>query len=156
MISPELLRRYPYFAKLTEAQLRALAMIAEKASYDAGSNLLEERQPADWLFLLIEGSIDLTYKSEETYHPKASKLFQVGEVNPGEILGISSLVEPYQYNATATASQLCQIIRFDAKALRTLADLDCSLGYTLMQQIAKAIMERLTYTRIQLAAARDL
>ena len=154
MISPELLRRYPYFAKLTDPQLRALAMIAEETSYDAGSALLLECDPADWFYLLIEGSLDLTYKSEETYHPKTSKVFQVGEVNPGEIFGVSALIEPYQYNATATASLQSRAIKFDAKALRTLADLDCSLGYAMMQQIAKAVMERLAYTRIQLAAAR--
>jgi CRP-like cAMP-binding protein len=154
MVSPELLRRYPYFAKLTDTQLRAIAMIAEETSCDTGSALLQEREPADWFFILIEGGIDLTYKSEETYHPKTSKVFQVGEVNPGEVFGISSLVEPFLYNATATASLRCRVIKFDAKALRALADLDCSLGYNLMQQVAKAVMERLTYTRIQLAAAR--
>jgi CRP-like cAMP-binding protein len=154
MISPELLRRYPFFAKLNEAQLRALAMIADEVSYDAEKILLEECQDADWLFLLINGSVDLTYKSEEPYYPKESKVFHVGEINPGEIFGVSSLIDPYQYNATAKAAQPCQVIQFDSKALRALSDLDCSLGYALMQQVAKAVMERLAYTRVQLAAAQ--
>jgi len=154
MISPELLRRYPIFAGLNEAQLRAIAMIADEIDCDAGTVLLEEGKEADTLFLLINGGIDISYKSEEPYHPKGSKVFHVGDVNPGELFGISSLVDPYKYNATATSSQACQIIKFDAKALRTLADLDCSLGYTLLQQIAKTINERLAFTRVQLAAAQ--
>ena len=154
MISPELLRRYPYFARLSDVQLRAIAMLADEMDAAQDSILLEERAPADWLFLLIEGSIDLSYKSEEPYHPKTTKIFPVGEINPGEIFGISSLVEPHQYNATATASKDSKIIRIDAKALRTLADLDCSLGYVLIQQVAMAIMDRLASTRVQLAAAR--
>ena len=154
MISPELLRRYPYFARLSDVQLRAIAMIADELDTPQGTIVLEERETADWFFLLEEGSIDLSYKSEEPYHPKTTKVFPVGEINPGEIFGISSLVEPHQYNATATASMDCKMIRIDAKALRTLADLDCSMGYVLIQQVAMAIMDRLTSTRVQLAAAR--
>ena len=155
MVSPELLRRYPFFANLNNAQMRALAMIADESSYDAGTSILREGEQAGWFFLLIDGSIDLTYKSEEDYHPKTTKVFQVGEVNPGEVFGISALIEPYQYNATATASVHSQVIRFDANALRTLLDLDSSLACAIIRQIAKAAMERLNYTRIQLAAARS-
>jgi hypothetical protein len=32
-------------------------------------------------------------------------------------------------------------------------DRDCELGYFTLQQLTKALLERLTYTRIQLAAA---
>ena len=155
MISPEILRRYPHFAKFNEAQLRALAMIADEESYPAGSVVLEEGKEAEWLFLLVEGNIDLSYKSEESYHPKVTKVFQIGEINPGELFGISALIEPFKYNATAATSQHSTIVKFNAKSLRTLSDLDCSLGYTMMQQIAKAVMERLTHTRVQLAAARE-
>ncbi len=154
MISPELLRRYPIFAGLNEAQLRAIAMIADEVNCESGTILLEEGKEAETLFLLINGGIDITYKSEEPYHPKGSKVFHVGDINPGELFGISSLVDPYRYNASATSSQACKLIKFDAKALRTLADLDCSLGYALIQQIAKTIMERLAFTRVQLAAAQ--
>ena len=155
MISPETLRRYPHFAKLNEAHLRALAMIADEEHFTSGSVILEEGKDAEWLYLLVEGSIDLSYKSEESYHPKATKVFQVGEINPGELFGISALIDPFKYNATATTSEQSTIIKFNAKSLRTISDLDCTLGYTLMQQIAKSVMERLTHTRIQLAAARD-
>jgi len=154
MISPELLRRYPHFAKLNDVQLRAIAMITDEVDLAQGSIVLEGQKSADWLYLLVGGSIDLTYKSEEQYHPKTTKIFHVGEINPGEMFGISALIEPHHYDATATAAMDSKAIKIDAKALRTLADLDCGLGYLLMQQVAMAVMERLSYTRVQLAAAR--
>ncbi len=154
MISPELLRRYPFFANLSDAQLRALAMIADEITYESGTVVLQESQPADKLYLLLEGSIDLSFKSEEEYHPKASKVFLIGEINPGEVFGISALIEPYLYNATATSASLSRAVKFDAESLRALLDLDHSLGCPIMKQIAKAVMERLTSTRVQLAAAR--
>jgi CRP-like cAMP-binding protein len=155
MVSPELLRRFPFFANLNEAQLRALAMIADEVDYEAGTIVLKEREPADWFFLLVDGNVDLTFISEEEFHPQTRKVFPVGEINPREVFGISALIEPYQYNSTATASSPCHVVKFDARAMRTLLDLDHSLGCPIMRQIARAVMERLTSTRIQLAAARS-
>jgi hypothetical protein len=37
MISPELLRRYPAFGNFNDAELRALALIAEEANADVGN-----------------------------------------------------------------------------------------------------------------------
>src|SRR3990172_6369790 len=99
MISPELLRRYSFFGKLAEADLYEIAMIADEFSADAGVTLFQEHQPAEALYLLLEGSIDLYYTSEEEYHPKIRKEFLVGEVNPGEIFSISSMLDPFILNA---------------------------------------------------------
>lgn len=153
MISPELLRRYSFFALLSEQDLYAIAMIAEELAADTGTILFEECQPADALYLLLDGSIDLYYKSEEEYHPKARKEFLVGEINPGEIFSISSLIEPYILNASARLAKPSRFVKIDAAALRQLSEENHQMGRILMHQIAKALMERLTYTRVQLAAA---
>jgi len=47
MISPELLRRYPFFSQLTDRNLKAIAMISEEYEVKAGSILFEEKQPAE-------------------------------------------------------------------------------------------------------------
>ena len=153
MISPELLRRYPFFGPLSATQLKSIAMIADEDTIEQGQVLFEECQPADALYLLIDGSIDLSYKSEEEYHPKKTKVFSVGEINPEEVFGISALIEPYEYNATANASQDSRVVKIDGGQLRELIRNDNQLGYMMMHQIAKTAMERLAYTRVQLAAA---
>ncbi len=61
MISPEILRRYPFFSFLTDAQRKALAMIAEEAACEAGAVIFEEGDPASDLYLLLDGSIDLYF-----------------------------------------------------------------------------------------------
>jgi CRP-like cAMP-binding protein len=153
MISPELLRRYPFFGPLNEKQRKAIAMVADEIQMKEKQVVFEECQAADALYLLIEGDIDLTYKSEEKFHPKKTKVFSVGEINPQEVFAISALIEPYEYNATATVTKDGRAIKIDAKALRELIEQDVQLGYILMHQIAKTAMERLAYTRVQLAAA---
>jgi CRP/FNR family transcriptional regulator, cyclic AMP receptor protein len=153
MISPELLRRFPFFGQLTEADLKSIAMICEEQEIKAGTVILEECGVADTLYFLIDGSVDLTYKSEEEFYPKTHKEFDVGEINPGEPFGISAMIDPYRLNATAKAARDCRLIAIDAVPLRSLMEENCRLGFVLLKQISKATMERLASTRILLAAA---
>ena len=153
MISPELLRRFPFFARLNAAQLKTLAMLADEIYLEAGHVLFEENQPADTLYLLVEGEVDLYYISEDKLRSKARKEFLVGEINPEEIFGISAIIEPNIYTSTCRAANKSRLIKFDSRALREKMDQDCSLGYVLAQQAARAALQRLNYTRVQLAAA---
>jgi CRP-like cAMP-binding protein len=153
MISPELLRRYPFFSGLNDSQQKKLAMVGEEATVEKGAVIFEECDEATHLYFLLSGSVDLYYRSEEEFYPKTRKDFHIGEINPGEVFGISALFEPYNLNATARADQASTLIRFDAKSLRQLMDDDLSLGYRIMLNAAKALMERLGATRVQLAAA---
>jgi CRP-like cAMP-binding protein len=128
-------------------------MIAEEVSADADVIIFKERQPADALYLLLNGSIDLYYTSEEEYHPKARKELLVGEINPGEIFSISAMLEPYQLTASARTAKPSRFVKINALALRQLSQDNPKMGCIIMRQIAKALLERLEYTRIQLAAA---
>jgi len=153
MISPELLRRYPFFSQLTEAHLKALAMVSEVEEVKAGTVIFSEGQTAGFLYFLLDGSIDLTYAVGEGLQPKTHKVFQVGEINPEEVFGISAIVEPYTINASGTAAKDCRYIMIDAKALRAMMEMDSRLGYLFMTRIAQVAMEQLVAIRVQLAAA---
>jgi CRP/FNR family cyclic AMP-dependent transcriptional regulator len=153
MISPEILRRYPFFGNLSSSQLYAIADIADVVGFEKGATIFEEGQPADQFYLLMKGGVDFFNKSEEEFHPKTRKEFSVGEVNPGEPFGLSALLEPHILKTTARASQECQALIFDANALRSLFEKDEDLGCRMMTHIAKALMERLVSVRVQLAAA---
>jgi CRP-like cAMP-binding protein len=153
MVSPELLRRYPFFGQLTAAQLKAVAMISDEVSVHKEAVLFEEGKPADNLYLLTEGDIDLYYRSEKESRTEARKELLAAEIDPGEVFAISAVIEPYIYTATARAAKDSCVIKINAAAMRNLMGMKCEMGYTLMGQIAKAAMERLEYTRVQLAAA---
>ncbi|MBL8152599.1 MAG: Crp/Fnr family transcriptional regulator [Anaerolineae bacterium] len=154
MISPELLRRYPFFGFLDDTQLKAVAMIAEEIAVETGELILEAGQPAEALYFLLDGSTELCTIVTDQVRPESRKEFYISDVNPGEILGISALVEPYRYTGTARARGPCRIIKIEAFPLRELCAKDLKLAYGLMRETAKAAMERLHDTRVQLAAAR--
>lgn len=154
MVSPELLRRYPLFGFMDEAQLRAVAIIADEVRPGAGETLFEAGQPASALYLLAEGMVELWHIVTDKHEQGLRREFYICDINPGEVAGISAVIEPYVYVSTARVTRPSRLLRLKAPALRELCEKDCALGYGLMRQIARAAMERLTDTRVQLLAAR--
>ena len=153
MISPETLRRYPFFGSLDFNQLNEIAKISNTVTFAKGEMIFEECNPADSLYLVLEGLVDLYYRSTREDQSKPPKEFLAGEISPGEFLGFSSLIEPYVLNATARASQNTRAIKIDSSELRNLCEKDSLLGYRVMTKLAKEAIERLIAVRVQLAAA---
>ena len=151
MVSPELLRRYPFFAMLTDEQLKAIAMIAEEKTYPKESLLVKENTPAYKLILLLEGDIDLVYSGGGE---GAISNALVGSIAPGELLGVSSIIDPYVYISSARTNVPAKVVEINGVALRALMQVDKTLGYILMSSVAAAVLERLKYTQVELAAAR--
>ncbi len=99
MVSPEMLRRYPFFAFMNHDQLREAAMIAEEKNIEAGVTLFEGGDPANALYLLREGNIELHYQISDERGMETEQDYLVGMINPGEVVGISGLIQAVQiYN----------------------------------------------------------
>jgi CRP-like cAMP-binding protein len=147
MISPEILRRYPYFAGVSEESLKAVAMIADERVVPAGTQLFNEGDPADTMNIIVRGEIRIQYILGSGERRTVDTLVD------GDILGWSALVEPYTYTAVGTASKQSQLVAIRAKKLRELCDNDPFLGYRLTTQIARLLAHRLEGARVQLAAA---
>lgn len=152
MVSLELLEHFPFFSFMNDKELRAVASIAQELHLSKGDVLIESDKPADALFFLIEGHLPY-YMIVTTEHiPDYRKEYFVGYINPHEIFGISALIEPYHYTATLRAESASRVIKIDASALRALCEVDVNLYAGLMKAMAKAAMERLLMTRVQLVA----
>ncbi len=154
MISPELLRRYPFFGGLADSQLKAVAMIADVITYQPSETLFDAGQRADALYLVTDGCVDLYHVVAEAVQPGFRREHYLSAVSPGEIVGMSALIEPYIYTSAARASAECQVIRIDAAGLRALSELDTALAYHLVREAARTAVQRLHETRVQLVAAR--
>jgi CRP-like cAMP-binding protein len=153
MIPTELLRHYPFFGSLDDDQLKKIAMIADEAVLNNGETLFQEGQSADALYFLMEGCVDLFYAAAESPSLSFPDGIPVGAINPGEAFSISAVIEPHILTATARVSKPGRAIKIDAKALLQLFKTDQRLAYLMTQQAAKAVIERLHSTRVQLAAA---
>lgn len=153
MVSTELLRRYPFFGFMTFDQLHEVALITEEVEAEADSILFDMGDQADALYLLLDGEVELHYIVIDEHEPHLRKDFLVGTINPGETVSISAVIEPYTLTATGYVSADSRLLRIDAAALRALLDADAQLALGFAHAMLHATMERLQFTRIQLAAA---
>ena len=153
MISPEELRRYPFFSFMTHEQMREVAMITDEMEAAEGETLFHIDDPADACYMIVNGAVDLHYVVIDEHEPDLRKDFMVGSVNPGELLGVSAVVEPYEYTVSAVAIEDAKLLKTDAEALRELCENDLELAHGLQRQIAKETLAKLHSARVQLAAA---
>lgn len=152
MVSAEFLGRYPFFSFLKPSQLRSIAKVAKEKSFERGDILFREKDPANALFILVKGSLELFFTVEVEYHPELRKELKYRVIYPGEISGISALIEPYRLTSSARATEPSQVIMIEAAALLELCQKDEELSCALIRQVAKVAIDRLNATRLQLAA----
>ena len=146
MISPEALRRYHYFASISEESLKSLAMIAEENDVPAGTLMFREGDPASTLHVITQGEVEIRYLLGNGEERTVDTL--VG----GELLCWSALIEPYKATAIGTATNDTHLISLNAEKVRQICDRDPMVGYQLTKQVAKLLAQRLESARIQLAA----
>lgn len=154
MVTPELLHSHPFFSVFAENHLKAIALVAEEKKVEVGEALYEIDKPADKLFLLLSGCVEHYFIVLDSPNPAIRKEYYLSDINPGDIFGLSSMLEPFRHTTTARATLPSQVIEIQSASITTLCELDSKLGYEIMRQLAKTVMEKLEATRVQLAATR--
>ncbi len=150
MVSTELLRRYPFFANLSDKELRQLAMISDEKEISEGETLFASGDDADHLYLLQSGGIDLHYVVSDDRGMEKTQDFMVGVVNPGEVFGVSSAIAPYKYTASAVANDPSLVIKMEGAALREMCEADIHMKALFQERIASTVYRRLHDSRLLL------
>ncbi len=153
MVSPEILRRYPFFGFLDHEQLAEIAMLTEEVTVPRNHILFTINDKAEALYFLQTGSIDLHYVVVDEHLPELSKDFHIGTINPEEVFSISALIEPHRLTSTAVTTTDCTLLKIDAVRLHQLCEKDPRLACGMQKKVAQTALERLHATRILLAAA---
>jgi CRP-like cAMP-binding protein len=138
MVSPELIRRYPYFSGLSIDRINLLAKIAEEIESEQGQYFHQEDDDIRKVYIIIEGEVTLL-----TTLPQQGKEIVINTLGTGDVFGWTSLLPPYTAGASAKSGTNCKLIEFDAGDLRTKFEDDYEFGYLMMIKIAQIIRERL-------------
>ncbi len=146
MISPEIMRRYPYFATIRDESLKEIAMMADEVTMPAGQRMFGEGEPANYLYIITRGEVDIRYLLGNGEFRTADTLVD------GDLLVWSALIEPYRTTGFCTATKPTQLVKISASKLRDLCQRDPQVGYRLLIQVAKLLAHRLEGARVQLAA----
>jgi CRP/FNR family transcriptional activator FtrB len=151
MIAPEMLQKASFFDFLTPTQQQAIALISKEKTYQSGDYIFREKDRAQFLCILVQGKVDLFFTVEVEYHPELRKELFFHVIGPGELFGISALIEPHILTSSARASELCQVIQIDMDGLLALCEQNERFGLNLMDQVARTTIERVNAARLQLA-----
>ncbi|MCA9263018.1 MAG: cyclic nucleotide-binding domain-containing protein [Planctomycetales bacterium] len=134
---------------ISAAELEQIVAISEEVEFSEGAVIFRENNPAENIFLIVDGSVSL-----EICAPGVGcrKILTVGQ---GQLLGCSPILENARYTATARAMSAVRAIRMQGRNVLALCEADPRLGYRFMQRAAIALAKRLDATRLQLLNVFD-
>jgi CRP/FNR family cyclic AMP-dependent transcriptional regulator len=134
----------PVFAGLAQEQLEFIAGCAQNVHFEAGEKIAKRGDPANAFYLIRVGEVAL-----DVDVPNRASV-RVDTVEPGQVLGWSWLIPPYQWTYDVTATELTRAVSFDGACIREKCDGDPTLGYALLSRFAQVIVGRLQATRLRL------
>jgi CRP-like cAMP-binding protein len=137
------LAEHPFLAGLDRRYLGQLAAHAASRHFDAHQMIFHEGQPAKEWYLIRQGKVGI-----ETALLGCDRI-RVDTLGPGEVLGWSWILPPYELHYNARALEPTEVIALDGKKLVALFDEDHDLGYEMMKRFAQVIVRRLAATRAQ-------
>ncbi len=155
MVLPSALAQHPFLRGMPEPQLGRLAGAAALRCVPAGHRFFETGGLARQFWLIRTGQVALDVEAP------GQRGIIVETLGRGEVVGISWLLPPLQWQFGAVAVQPTEVFEFDAAVVRRFCEEDPVLGYDLNQRMLRAVAQRLRATRgklldlyVQLAALR--
>lgn len=143
-VSPAELGEHEFLHGMADRHLATLARACWVAPVRAGHRLFEEGGTAHRFWLLRTGHVALDVQA-----PGPHGLL-VETLGPGDLVGLSWLVPPYEWQFGATAVQDTVTFELNALAVRAACAEDTALGYELLRRIMAAAASRLHATRVRM------
>lgn len=115
--------------------INEIAGIATEEIYSAGQVIFEKDDIADYLYILEEGEVKITFPG------KKPVTFQVEK--SGHMLGWSAMMEPSIYTARGECVKESKLIKIDGGRLTRIFENHPSEGLLVMKRLAGAVSSRL-------------
>lgn len=142
MVSTNWLKKTELFERLDETQLSILLSQAVVKSFPEGEAIFLQGEEASCLYILIKGAVDLTVKTQEKIDFMTSNIEKEGAV-----FGTAALMEPYQYNVTATCLKSSEVLVIEAGLLKKTMETNPMMGMEVMRKLATIYFNRLNELR---------
>ena len=134
----------PTLGDLRPDFLELIAGCCINVAFAKGERVISVGDPADHFWIVRKGRIDVEV------HGADRGTITIDRLEPGEILGVSWIAEPYLNEFDATAVDHASAIKVDAACLRGKCTADPELGHELYRRFATTLQARLRATRLQL------
>jgi CRP-like cAMP-binding protein len=136
----ESLGNLPLFKGLAQDDLDLLAELFHLESYPVGALIFNQGDPADRLFVLANGRVEIRFK------PYDGEAWTVTTIEKGGIFGWSAALGRKTYTSCAICTEECKALQAEGELLRQLIDQHPKTGVVLLDRLATVIAERLRNT----------
>jgi CRP-like cAMP-binding protein len=143
MVSAEWLKKTELFETLTGSQLNDLLSQSLIKPYPEGDTIFLQGEEATHLYILINGSVDLTVRAQEKIDFMTSKIEK-----DGAVFGTASLMEPFRYNVSAICLKPSEVLVLDANLIKKRMEEDPKMGIEIMKRLASIYFNRLNQLRM--------
>ncbi len=144
MVSPELLRRFQFFAGLKPDHLTALAKAADETPVPEGHSFFHEGDTLDMFYLVLDGEVSILIEL-----PEKQQEIVVSTITPVDIFAWSALIPPHTSTAGAKATKACHIVAFDCEKLHPVFERDAQFAFIMTQRAAQGFRSRLADMRLE-------
>lgn len=140
-----LLSDHPFTRGMREEKVKELASIANIVRFTAGQRIFGEGEVHKRLYLIVYGLVALYFDIP----PRGEFRFET--IGSGEVLGWSSLIEPFKKTAGAVAIENTMAISIDSEKMLRMMESDVEFGYEVYRRIVRVVADRLRSARMRLA-----
>lgn len=123
-------REIPLFSMLGEKHLNRLLEMAHLQSYPPGTRLIDEGDPAQFLHVILEGTVELfcSSKSRET---------TMFVLRPISTFNLSAVLEDTFYSMSALTKVKTKVLMIPAENMRELIKVDPTFAHAMVSELAK-------------------
>ncbi|MCU0598555.1 MAG: cyclic nucleotide-binding domain-containing protein [Desulfobacterales bacterium] len=157
MVTLEELDKIELFKGLNDGQLETIRKFCQKLAFNRGDRLFREGDPADFLWIVADGQVDLRFElpgNRPTSDQTTISTLSVEEQKK-RILGWSCFVPPHQMRLSGyCGTRTCSVIKISKAELVALFEKDPQMGYVVMSYLVKVVGFRFNQFQDEIAKSK--
>jgi len=124
------------FKDLDEARMELIRPLFESSSCKAGMVVFQQGTPADFLYFIVTGKVEMSFK------PYDGTPITVSHVEKGGLFGWSAVVGSEKYTSSAIAIEEVKAVRVRGSELRTFCIEHPEAGKEILERLADRVSSR--------------
>ena len=130
------MNRVTFFVDLDEKYMNLLRSLFEPYSCQAGTVILQQDAPAEFLYLVVSGTVEMSYK------PYDGNPITVSHVEKDGLFGWSAVVGSEKYTSSAIAIGNVETVRVRGSELRKFCIEHPEAGKAVLERLADGVSSR--------------
>lgn len=113
-----------------------LKPLVQPYSCQSGETVVQQGKPADYVYLIVSGKVEVSYK------PYDGSRITISHVGKDGLFGWSALVGSQTYTSSVTAIEKLEAYRIQGSELRKLCRKNPEAGKEILEHLANAVSSR--------------